>query len=70
MCVGSPTAGTWSSSRWRPDNEFETHRLLDLLVQVSTDMLNISEGQGVLTLTASTLSGTAIRGQDFIRVVP
>lgn len=25
MCVGSPTAGTWSSSQWRPDNEFETH---------------------------------------------
>jgi len=27
MCVGSPTAGTWSSSRWRPDDEFETDRL-------------------------------------------
>jgi hypothetical protein len=26
MCAGSPTAGTWSSSRWRPDNEFETDR--------------------------------------------
>ena len=26
MCVGSPTAGTWSSSQWRPDNEFETDR--------------------------------------------
>jgi hypothetical protein len=26
MCVGSPTAGTWSSSQWRADNEFETHR--------------------------------------------
>src|SRR5258708_4187578 len=24
MWVASPTAGTWSSSRWRPDNEFET----------------------------------------------
>ena len=24
MSVGSPTAGTWSSSQWRPDNEFET----------------------------------------------
>ena len=24
MCVGSPTAGTWSSSQWRPDDEFET----------------------------------------------
>ena len=27
MCVGSPTAGTWSSSQWRPDNEFETDRI-------------------------------------------
>ena len=24
MSVGSPTAGTWSSSQWRLDNEFET----------------------------------------------
>ena len=24
MCVGFPTAGTWSSSPWRPDDEFET----------------------------------------------
>ena len=27
MSVGSPTAGTWSSSQWRPDNEFETDSL-------------------------------------------
>jgi putative transposase len=26
MYVGSPTGGTGSNSRWRPDNEFETHR--------------------------------------------
>ena len=26
MSVGSPTAGTWSSSQWWPDNEFETDR--------------------------------------------
>ena len=26
MCVGSPTAGTWSSSQRRPDDEFETDR--------------------------------------------
>ena len=26
MSVGSPTAGTWSSSQWQPDNEFETDR--------------------------------------------
>ena len=28
MSVGSPTAGTWSSSQWRPDNEFETDSVL------------------------------------------
>jgi hypothetical protein len=27
MYVGSPTAGTSSSSQWRPDNEFETDRV-------------------------------------------
>ena len=26
MSVGFPTAGAWSSSQWRPDNEFETDR--------------------------------------------
>jgi hypothetical protein len=26
MCVGSPTAGTWSNSQRRPDDEFETDR--------------------------------------------
>ena len=26
MSVGSPTAGTWSSSQWRADNEFETDK--------------------------------------------
>ena len=26
MCGGSPTAGTWSSSQWRPDDGFETDR--------------------------------------------
>ena len=26
MSVRSPTAGTWSSSQWRPDNEFETDK--------------------------------------------
>ena len=28
MSVRSPTAGTWSSSQWRPDNEFETDKAL------------------------------------------
>ena len=31
MFVRSPTAGTWSSSQWRPDNEFETDRFLHAL---------------------------------------
>jgi hypothetical protein len=51
-------------------NDVNGDGLLDLLVHVSTNMLNISEGQGDVTLTASTFSGTAISGQDSIRVVP
>ena len=30
MSVRSPTAGPWSSSQWRPDNEFETDRFTSL----------------------------------------
>ena len=34
MSVGSPTAETWFSSQWRPDNEFETDLLTeDILVK-------------------------------------
>ena len=33
MSVGSPTAWTWSSSQWRPDNEFETDTGLDTIVR-------------------------------------
>ena len=44
--------------------------MLDLLVHVSTDMLNLAEGQGIITLTANTFGGVTISGQDFIRVVP
>ena len=51
-------------------NDLNGDGLLDLLVQVSTNTINLSEGQGVVTLTASTFSGTAISGQDSIRVVP
>ena len=28
MCVGSPTAGAWSSFQRRPDDEFETDRYI------------------------------------------
>ena len=31
MCVGSPTAGTSSSSQSRPDNEFETDSITEVL---------------------------------------
>ncbi len=34
MCVGSPIAGTWSSSQWRLDNEFETDTRLDRTVAI------------------------------------
>ena len=34
MCAGSLTAGTSSSSQSLPDNEFETHTLLQLLAVV------------------------------------
>ena len=32
MSVGSPTAGIWSSSQWRPDNEFETDRGVEVVL--------------------------------------
>ena len=35
MSVGSPTAGTWSSSQWWPDNEFETDRFAERGVALS-----------------------------------
>lgn len=28
LCVGSPVAGSWSSSWWRPDNECETDTIV------------------------------------------
>ena len=31
MCVGSPTAGAWSSFQRRPDDEFETDRVVEAL---------------------------------------
>ena len=38
MSVGSPTAGTWSSSQWWPDNEFETDRLYATTPLVGVDV--------------------------------
>jgi CRP/FNR family transcriptional regulator, cyclic AMP receptor protein len=58
MCVGSPTAGTWSSSQSRPDNEFETdtvarygkpdqkHRVLPRISQETlADMVGTTRGR-------------------------
>src|SRR5712692_6172567 len=36
MCVGSPTAGTWSSSQWRLDNEFETDTIAALALVLAS----------------------------------
>jgi hypothetical protein len=38
MCVGSPIAGTWFSSQWRPDDEFETDSLDHVIVLNQTDL--------------------------------
>ena len=43
MSVGSPTAGTWFSSQWRPDNEFETDR------STAVDSSRVPIGSGQLT---------------------
>ena len=41
MSVRSPTTGPWSSSQWRPDNEFETDRILSVgIVRASDDSCN------------------------------
>ena len=42
MSVGSPTAGTWSSSPWRLDNEFEMDR------RGSADRAAVDGGRGPL----------------------
>ena len=38
MCVGSLTAGTWSSSQWRRDDEFETDRVIHALELASASL--------------------------------
>jgi hypothetical protein len=45
MCVGSPTAGTWSSSQWRRDNEFETdrHQILEIAFYIMRDGVTYEE---------------------------
>ena len=41
MSVGSPTAGTWSSSQWRPDNEFETDRRRSQLAHQADEVCHV-----------------------------
>ena len=54
MSVGSPTAGTWSSSQWRPDNEFETDTCCLGLVTT-----RVPRAVTELPLQISTVSGTS-----------
>ena len=59
MSVGSPTAGTWSSSQWRPDNEFETDRVLcDAIGRVLADRA------GALRIPRARTRG---RGKQFVK---
>ena len=51
MSVGSPTAGTWSSSQWRPDNEFETDRQADHMRGLIANLLDAGSIEaGTLTV--------------------
>lgn len=42
----------------------------DLVVHVSTEALQLSEGDTVAVLTGSTFGGQAITGSDTVRIVP
>ena len=44
--------------------------LLDLVVQVSTEALQLSQTDTEAVLEGETLDGTHIRGRDAVRVVP
>ena len=46
MSVGSPTAGTWSSSQWRPDNEFETDRSRPARPSISCSTARVCPSSG------------------------
>ncbi len=43
MCVGFPTAGTWSSSPWRPDDEFETDTFASWLIMKGASLRSVAE---------------------------
>ena len=51
MCVGSPTAGAWSSFQRRPDDEFETDTVLRLLR--GEDLESVSRELGITAARAA-----------------
>jgi hypothetical protein len=52
------------------DEDVDGDELLDLLCQILTDEIQIEVGDSVAELTASTEDGTAVRGEDSVRIVP
>ena len=70
MCVGPLTAGVWSSSQWRPNDEFELRALEDFLALRATRRreLVVAEGDAWVDDLGSgpehreTSDGTWIRG--------
>ena len=46
MSVRSPTAGTWSSSQWRPDNEFETDSRVAVLLTEGKSLREVAAATG------------------------
>ena len=47
MSAGSHTVEAWSSSRWRPDDEFETHTRLDRTVETSDRAMALAHPHSV-----------------------
>ncbi len=70
MCVGPLTAGVWSSSQWRPDDEFKLRALEGFLALRATRgrELVVAEGDAWVDDLGSgpehrvTSDGTWIRG--------
>ncbi len=64
MCVGSHTAGTWFSSQWRPDNEFETDTMavdvVDPAHQPNTSVVQHRQIEGRMIWSANQLKGRLV----------
>ena len=63
MSVGSPTAGTWFSSQWRPDNEFETDRVLQARAPDDQCRLAPLMAEALPTSGAVPVSGSMLLGR-------